>query len=108
MAHPASDVCVCIYDPRIVDNFQNSAISHMPENFLQDNFEDQGDIQQVSDLAQELDELSYNPDARRQKLQEALLSGLSNAPIGQYSSFHENAVYMFGYSSHEAVRCAFM
>ena len=80
----------------------------MPDNFLQENFEDQGEIQQVSDMAKELDELSHDPDARRQKLQEALLCGLSNAPVAQYSSFHENAVYMFGYDSPQAVRCAFM
>ena len=103
-----ADVCVCIYDPRLVEKFTNSEISTMPDNFIKDNFEDMGKIQQVSDMADELSQLSGDPDARRQKLQESLLLGLSTAPIGQYSKFHENAIYMHGYDAPETIRIAFM
>ncbi|KAI0701242.1 RNA dependent RNA polymerase-domain-containing protein [Cerioporus squamosus] len=101
------DTCVCIYDPRIVEPFKNSEIFTAPENFLKDNFEDQGKIQQVSALTSEMAQAA-DPDMRRQKLQEALLCGLITAPIGQYSSFHENAIYMNGYDHPETVRIAFM
>ncbi|RPD82709.1 hypothetical protein L226DRAFT_35401 [Lentinus tigrinus ALCF2SS1-7] len=83
------DTCVCIYDPRI------------------DNFEDQGKIQQVSALATEMTQ-APDTEARRRKLQEALLCGLVTAPIGQYSSFHENAIYMNGYDHPDTIRIAFM
>ncbi|RDX50511.1 hypothetical protein OH76DRAFT_1348782 [Lentinus brumalis] len=101
------DTCVCIYDPRIVESFENSKIFTAPDNFLKDNFEDQGKIQQVSALTTEMDQ-SADPDARRGKLQEALLCGLVTAPIGQYSSMHENAIYMNGYDHPDTVRIAFM
>ncbi|KAI0756131.1 RNA dependent RNA polymerase-domain-containing protein [Daedaleopsis nitida] len=102
------DVCVCIYDPRLVESFQNSEISEAPDNFLKDNFEDQGKIQQVSEMADELGRLASDPDARRSKLQDCLLLGLANPPIGPYSKFHENAVYTHGYDAPESIRMAFM
>ncbi len=101
------DTCVCIYDPRIVEPFENSKLFTAPDNFLKDNFEDQGRIQQVSALTTEMEQ-SADPDARRGKLQEALLCGLVTAPIGQYSSMHENAIYMNGYDHPDTVRIAFM
>lgn len=103
-----ADVCVCIYDPRLVDSFVNSPISHEPDNFMKANFEDLGNIQQVSEMADELEQLKGDPDARRQRLQESLLLGLSNPPVGQYSKFHENAAYVHGYDAPETVRLAFM
>ena len=101
------DTCVCIYDPRIVKRFANSELVTAPESFLKVNFEDQGKIQQVSALVTEMDQ-AVDSEARRRKLQEALLCGLTTAPIGLYSSFHENAIYMQGYNHPDTIRVALM
>ncbi|KAI0370069.1 hypothetical protein BV20DRAFT_1075995 [Pilatotrama ljubarskyi] len=102
------DVCVCIYDPRLVETFRNSPLSQPPEGFLKDNFEDQGKIEQVTEVAAQMSRMAADPDARRVKLQHALLSDVSLPPIGAYSAFHENAAYVHGYNALQTVRIAFM
>ncbi|KAI0829054.1 RNA dependent RNA polymerase-domain-containing protein [Trametes gibbosa] len=102
------DVCVCIYDPRLVQGFKNAPLAQQPENFLKDNFEDQGTIEQVAAVAMQMNQMVNDPDARRKKLQDALLSDISQPLIGAYSVFHENAAYVHGYDAPETVRNAFM
>ena len=103
-----TDVCVCIYDDRLVADFKSKPVVGPPPNFLQNNFEDQGTIPQVSEMAADLEALVHDPEARRRRLQESLLTGLATAPVGQYSVFHENAIYAHGYDSFQAIRFAFM
>ncbi|KAI0640255.1 RNA dependent RNA polymerase-domain-containing protein [Trametes polyzona] len=102
------DVCVCIYDPRLVADFRNSPLAVQPPNFLKDNFEDQGTIEQVAAVAAKMLEMANDPDGRRKKLQNALLSDLSRPLVGAYSMFHENAAYVHGYDALETIRNAFM
>ena len=79
-----------------------------PKDFLKDNFEDQGSIQQTTDIAAEMSALSNDANARRQRLQQSLLTGLATAPIGAYSNFHENSIYANGYSAQDTIRLALM
>ena len=102
------DTCVCIYDPRLVSNFKSSPVGKPPENFLRDNFEDRGSIQQVTEMAAEISALSGDANTRRQRLQQSLLAGLAAAPIGAYSEFHENSIYANGYSVPDTIRLALM
>ncbi|KAI8980566.1 RNA dependent RNA polymerase-domain-containing protein [Trametes punicea] len=102
------DVCVCIYDPRIVRDFNNSPLCTAPPNFLSDNFEDQGKIEQVVNMAADMSHMAEGSDQRRKKLQAALLSDVFRPPIGAYSVFHENAAYSRGYDAPETIRNAFM
>ncbi|CDO77267.1 hypothetical protein BN946_scf184753.g17 [Trametes cinnabarina] len=102
------DVCVCIYDPRIVSSFKNPPLTAPGRDFLEKNFEDQGKIEQVAAVASDMATMSQDDNARRRRLQGALLSDVSHAPIGAYSLFHENAAYAFGYDAEEAIRNAFM
>ncbi|KAM5539861.1 hypothetical protein V8D89_006364, partial [Ganoderma adspersum] len=102
------DVAVVIYDERLVNDFRTPPQTREPPNFIKDNFEDKGTIQQVNDLATELVGLENNPNEHRRKLQESLLLGLSLPPIGLYSHFHEGSAFAFGYDARETVRHAFM
>ena len=102
------DVAVVIYDKRLVDEFHTPPLTQEPPNFIQDNFEDMGTIQQVHDLAVDLAHLAHDSDEHRRMLQESLLLGLSLPPIGLYSQFHEGSAFAFGYDSPESVRHAFM
>ena len=67
-----------------------------------------GSIQQVNDLAAELEGLVNDPNEHRRRLQESLLLGLTLPPIGMYSQFHEGSAFAFGYDAPETVRHAFM
>ncbi|KAI9067175.1 hypothetical protein FKP32DRAFT_1609566 [Trametes sanguinea] len=102
------DVCVCIYDPRIVASFSNPPLTTPDKDFLRNNFEDQGKIEQVAALASDLSKMIQDVDARRKRLQAVLLSDVAQPPIGAYSLFHENAAYAFGYDAQETIRNAFM
>ena len=102
------DVAVVIYDRKLVDTFQTPPLTREPPDFIRDNFEDMGTIQQVHDLAVDLAHLAHDSDEHRRMLQESLLLGLSLPPIGLYSQFHEGSAFAFGYDSPETVRHAFM
>ena len=104
-----ADTCTCIYDPRLVESFRSTLSFERPtQNFFKDNFEDQGVVQQVSAMSEELQNLAYDPTARRKKLQNSLLIGLVAAPFSQYSMFHENSIYVNGYDAPDTIRNAFM
>ncbi|KAH9885398.1 RNA dependent RNA polymerase-domain-containing protein [Cubamyces lactineus] len=102
------DVCVCVYDPRLVNAFVTPPLSTQAPDFLKTHFEDQGKIEQVHAVAAEISTMGSDRDARRKRLQGALLSDLSNPPVGAYSVFHENAVYTRGYDDPETQRIAHM
>ncbi|KAI1786799.1 RNA dependent RNA polymerase-domain-containing protein [Ganoderma leucocontextum] len=102
------DVAVVIYDDRLVTTFCTSPLTQEPSNFIKDNFEDMGTIQQVTDLAADLAGLANDPNAHRRKLQESLLLGLSIPPVGLYSQYHEGSAFAFGYDAPETIRHAFM
>ena len=99
---------MCIYDPRLVASFQNSPFEEQPKDFLEENFEDKGTIQRVSDMAAELAQHTNDPEFGRQKLQDCLLTGLTMAPIGPYSMYHENSAYSNGYDAKKTIRLARM
>lgn len=44
------------------------------------------------------------PSKQQAKFQKKLLDSCLDPHVGQYSKFHERAVYMFGYGSHQAIR----
>ncbi|EMD32601.1 hypothetical protein CERSUDRAFT_126709 [Gelatoporia subvermispora B] len=102
------DVCVCIWDPEIVSQFQlpPGPPREPDESFLEEYFEPQGSVEQVSDLSKRLKELGAQ-DAQLE-LQKALLAGLNDLGVGQYSIFHENAIYAYGYDDPVTRRLAFM
>ncbi|OSX67200.1 hypothetical protein POSPLADRAFT_1127992 [Postia placenta MAD-698-R-SB12] len=89
------DVCTCIFDPDLVDSFENSPINDPPPGFKETFFEAEGSIEQVFGLKQRLAELG-NP-SQQIELSKVLLSGLSEVPIGLYSTMHENTAYAFGF-----------
>ncbi|PIL31184.1 RNA-dependent RNA polymerase [Ganoderma sinense ZZ0214-1] len=102
------DVAVVIYDERLVNDFRTPPLTREPPNFIKDNFEDMGTIQQVNDLATDLTGLVNDPNEHRRRLQQSLLLGLTLPPIGIYSQFHEGSAFAFGYDSPETIRHAFM
>lgn len=51
---------------------------------------------------------SKSPHARVQVLQKYLLKGLFNDKIWQYSNFHENAAYAYGFDHPKTIHNAFM
>lgn len=88
-----------------MSHFTNSAYSTEPENF-KENFEPEGDIPLVATLDNTMQLLSAT-EARVQ-LQTALVTGLSDAAVGLYSTFHENAAYAYGYGDKRTIRNAYM
>ncbi|KZT02230.1 uncharacterized protein LAESUDRAFT_662372 [Laetiporus sulphureus 93-53] len=102
----SADVCVCIYDANLVKNFHTPAINDPPADFMEKNFESEGSIEQVHDLHERLQAVAASISQR--ELQEVLISGLSDAPVGLYSIFHENAAYAYGYDSPQTLRAAYM
>ena len=71
---------------------------------MKDNFEDQGSIQQTTDMAAEMSAFSNDTNSRCQTLKHALLTGLAIATIGAYSNFHENSIYANDYSTPDTIQ----
>ncbi|OCH92984.1 hypothetical protein OBBRIDRAFT_863326 [Obba rivulosa] len=99
-------VCVCIWDQELVSRFQHPPTREPSGDFLADNFESQESIDKVHSLDSRIRGLG--PRDAQVELQKTLLAGLNDLGVGQYSKFHENAVYAFGYDHPTTRRLAFM
>lgn len=102
----SSDTAHVIWNPQIVNAFQNSDTKYAdPPSSMDDAF--QKDTTTVQGYLQDFENRPIN--RKMQEVQNFLLSSLRNASlVGQYSSFHDNAVYRFGYMHDEAWRLAYM
>ncbi|PCH34325.1 hypothetical protein WOLCODRAFT_135643 [Wolfiporia cocos MD-104 SS10] len=99
------DVCVCIYDQNIVNHFTNSAVNDPPPDFEHKNFDAEDGVKLL-----DLDKCTYGSSSRDdfKVVQKVLLSGLSDTPVGLYSTFHENSAYVHGYDDVRTLYNAFM
>ena len=87
-------------------SFKGSQVIDPPEDFLKTNFQSQQDISQVSDIVRHM---KHEPTSAREfSLQQALLASMVSPNYGQYSIFHENAVYVYGLDDARALRTAWM
>lgn len=95
-----------IWEPRIVREFKNADSKFAdPPPEINDAF--LKDTKTVEGFLQDSDKFPSNQKC--QELQEYLLATLkSSSLVGQYSGFHNIAVYRFGYMDKEAWRLAYM
>lgn len=100
------DTCVCIFDENLVKSFKRSQVTDPPRDFLETNFQSQKDIPQIADIHRRM--MNEAARARQLSLQKALLVGMVSPNYGQYSIFHENAVYVYGLDDHRALHTAWM
>jgi len=87
----------------LLEHFRNSAFSEPPADLLTRNF-----LREVETVVKFSQRVSLQPSTSQREFQKVLLLGLTDAKVGLYSGFHDNAVYQFGYASKEAVRMAYM
>ncbi|KAF7322443.1 RNA-dependent RNA polymerase [Mycena chlorophos] len=92
--------------PELLEHFESQPLIPPPENFIEKYFE--RDVKTVQSFV--LDELKSKPtDAEAQQaFQKELLSGLTDSKVGLYSTFHDNAIYEFGYNHENAILMAYM
>lgn len=100
------DTCVCIFDEDLVKSFKGSSVTDPPEDFLETNFQSQEGIPQISGIYRKMENESAR--TRQSSLQKALLVGMISPNYGQYSIFHENAVYVYGLADDRALHTAWM
>lgn len=100
------DTCVCIFDENLVKSFKGSQVTDPPKDFLETNFQSQKDIPQIFDIYEKM-KTEYSR-TRELSLQRALLVGMISPNYGQYSIFHENAVYVYGLADDRALHTAHM
>jgi RNA-dependent RNA polymerase len=99
------DTAVAIWQKTIVDNFQNAPdnLSVEPEDvdacFSRGNENAAGFLERTS---------RQPSNAQIHAYQSFLLGALRETSlVGQYSNFHDNAIYKLGYSHPETIRLAF-
>ena len=95
------DTATVIVEPELVNAFENHALVDPPNKLLEANFE--REIEKVSEFL-----VNCSSKSREREVFKRLLLGLSDTKVGQYSNFHENAVYHLGYNHPETVRLAYM
>jgi hypothetical protein len=97
---------LAIWDPSLVDPFINADLKYLekPPN-LANNF-DKID-ERVPDFIARVKMESES--TRIREMQNYCLSSLKNTVlVGQYSVFHENSVYRYGYSHEKTIELAYM
>jgi RNA-dependent RNA polymerase len=87
-----------------VEPFKSQSLTKEPANLKADNFE--GQVESVKKFAERA--MALSPQDAQMAFQEVLLLGLNNSKVGLYSTFHDYAVYEYGYANPEAVRLAYM
>ena len=100
------DTAVCVFDQQLVQNFTQPNPTEERDDFKEKCFESQKTCARVSTMLQEMERKT--PHARVQVLQKYLLKGLFNDKIWQYSNFHENAAYAYGFDHPKTIHNAFM
>lgn len=98
---PYSDTATVILEPELVHAFKNHKLVEPPKGLLENNFE--REIEKVSEFLVKCPE-----QYQEREIYKRLLLGLSDTKVGQYSNFHENAVYHLGYNAPDTVRLAYM
>ncbi|KZV72073.1 hypothetical protein PENSPDRAFT_650156 [Peniophora sp. CONT] len=90
-----------IWDPEIVKPFCNAPVelADAPAKFEEENFELENET-----VAEFLGRVGTGPQAIVRGIQEAQMKSLYEAPIGIYSSAHDNAVFLFGYADPKTLR----
>lgn len=87
----------------LVEQFRGSHLCTAPTN-LSDFFE--REVEHVRDFDKRASKLE--PKLAQQAFQKVLLLGLAETRVGLYSTFHDAAVYEFGYGSQKAIHLAYM
>lgn len=100
------DTALVMWNPEMVSSFINANESYAdPPDELEAGFT--RSVETGIDFLKKLDGL--NLEQRTQRYQYYLLGGLQDPSlIGQYSTMHDNAIYMCGYGSPEAVKMGYM
>lgn len=95
------DTATVVVEPEIVNEFKNHELVNPPSDLFEKNFE--REIEKVSEFL-----VTCPSHLLEHEIFGRLLLGLSDTKVGQYSNFHENAVYKIGYNAPETVRLAYM
>lgn len=97
----------CIWQPEIVDNFQNALAdfanppTDLENSFLKEN-------ESVAAFLERVPE-SGPVSKRTHERQRVLMGPLRDlSVVGIYSSLHDNSIYQFGYEHPDTVRLAWM
>ncbi|KAF7311406.1 RNA-dependent RNA polymerase [Mycena kentingensis (nom. inval.)] len=100
------DTVIITWLPQLVVNFQNKEFTPPPPNFIETFFE--RDVKTVESLF--LDDLAPLGMAEAQlHFQKTILAtGLVDSKVGLYSSFHDSAVFYYGYGSPQAILMAYL
>lgn len=100
------DKCLVIFQPELVEPFKNAPVefSEEPkgihENFIKEN-------ENVSDFLERTSTMT--PVEKMYAYQDVVLSPLRDTSVvGQYSTFHEHALYTLGLRHPETIRLAFL
>lgn len=105
-----ADVCVCIYDPRLVKAFSSKAPYNSEDKFIDQNFIRVDKSDTVAALDQRISKMSSSEACS--ELQKCLISsengGSHKSKIGRYSNFHETAASAYGLDDPRTLRLAHM
>ncbi|VDC03109.1 unnamed protein product [Peniophora sp. CBMAI 1063] len=90
-----------IWDPSIVQPFCNAPIelADAPADFEEKNF-----LRENEKVSEFLERVGPDPKDIVRGLQDAQMKSISEAPIGIYSSAHDNAAFVLGYDHPETLR----
>lgn len=94
------------WTPSVVEKFKPSKVVGKPEGLEKKYFAEH--VERVQDFC-DLHGHSNSDKAQNQRsLLLAMLRGLDEAYVGNYSKFHSYAVYTKGYADEETIRLAYM
>ena len=102
-----TDTACLTYEPTIVEAFTQPVFTDQPPNFKND-FVPQDLAKTMTAVTEELEDTTDNDIAAEHLLRDVLLAGLVDIPVGLFSVYHENAVWLKGYGDPDAVRVAYL
>ncbi|KAJ7608165.1 RNA dependent RNA polymerase-domain-containing protein [Roridomyces roridus] len=91
--------------PPFLEHFQNRPFTDPPDNLMETYF--QQDVKTVDQVGSELQNIA-SPVDRQIAFQDHLLAGLRESQVGQYSWFHDIAIWRHGYSHPQAILMAYI
>jgi RNA-dependent RNA polymerase len=94
---------IIIWEPSLVEPFQNAPLVTPPEGFIEKNFKSNKEL-----LKDFLERFEDYPEIFSEELIVKLLGGIRERNVGMYSKFHDLATWAHGYDSPEAERFAHM
>lgn len=98
------DELIAIWDPEIVEHFQNKPFTNPPDDLMEKNFD--RDVVRVEEFCRQTQRMTQKEAS--EAFQSVLLANLSQNKVGLYSKMHDNAVIKYGYGHREAIRLAYM